>query len=82
MFFSLCVGFRLIIVISMEKYLAVCFPFWCEEYVTKARVVCVIVATAIINTVMTFSFPNSRSGDGYFHLFAFFVVFVATCVFL
>ena len=61
MFSSLCISLSLIIVISLEKYLAICCPFWYETYVTMARVVCIIVAIAGINIVMTFSFPVSQS---------------------
>ena len=77
-FVSLC----LIIVISLEKCLAVCFPFWYEKYVIKARVGYVIVAIAVIITVIAFLFPISQTSSAPFHVFIFIVVFVAFSIFL
>ena len=81
-FCSFGVSLGLIIVISLEKYLAICFPFWYETYVTKARVCCVIVAITVINTVMTFLFPISQTSSGPFHISLFLVIFVAFFIFL
>ena len=68
--------------IRLEKYLAVCFPFWYEKYVTKARVGNVIVAIAVIITVIAFLFPISQTSSAPFHVFIFLVIFVAFSIFL
>ena len=82
MFSSLCISLSLIVVISLEKYLAVCFPFRYEEIVTKARECCIIVVIAVINTAMSLSFPFSQISATPWNIFAFSVLFVAFCVFL
>ena len=79
---SLCVSLSLMVIISLEKYVAVCFPFLYERYVTKARVGCVIVAIAVVTTLMTFLFPISQSSAALFNVITVVVLFVGFCVFL
>ena len=55
---GLSTSLLLIIVIALEKYLAICYPFWHEENVTKLKVflVCFILAVANIARYIIF-FP-------------------------
>ena len=49
-------SFSLIVLISAEKYLSVCYPFWYENYVTKRRVCFACVTAALTRGTMPFIF--------------------------
>ena len=51
---SISVSRLLVIAISVEKYIAVCFPFWCERNVTKTKTTIVCFGSAVANLLMLF----------------------------
>ena len=73
---GLSTSLLLIIVMSTEKYLAICYPFWHGTNVTKLKVflVCIILAVAnIVRYIISFSLgliQFSRAGTGFIYVTA------------